>query len=245
MTAYPLNRTKISDSIYFSSVVDARYKTNRISINLFIPLQKETVSANALIPFVLRKGCADYPDFTQLNQKLYSLYGSYLDTDVRKSGDNQVIGLSITGIDNAYTLEGENIIKEMTDILFAILLRPCLPDGLFSEKELNLERQMLIDLIESEINEKRSYAIRRALETMCAGDPYGIDKYGTVEQVKSISQKELTEAYRSLIRSASIEILFVGCGNPEIALQPKKLLLICLIYLPPGLPVRLFQDMDR
>ena len=68
-------REKIGDGVHFYQVTDPKFKHNRISVNYILPLEKETVSANALIPFLLRKGSRECPDFTLLNQKLYSLNG--------------------------------------------------------------------------------------------------------------------------------------------------------------------------
>ena len=66
------------------TIHDDRFKTGRISAVLLLPLQKETAAANMILPFLLRRSCAAYPDFTMLNRRLADLYGAYLYADVRK-----------------------------------------------------------------------------------------------------------------------------------------------------------------
>lgn len=61
MEQFNCRRTRIGDGIWFNSVVDGRYKTNRISVSLILPLERETASVNALIPSVLRKGTKTAP----------------------------------------------------------------------------------------------------------------------------------------------------------------------------------------
>ena len=54
----PVNfsRQSLGNGIYFTSVIDPRFKTNRISVDLIIPLNSETVSKNAILPFLMKKG---------------------------------------------------------------------------------------------------------------------------------------------------------------------------------------------
>lgn len=41
-------REKIADGVYFNFIPDNRFKTIRITASLFLPITKETASANAL-----------------------------------------------------------------------------------------------------------------------------------------------------------------------------------------------------
>lgn len=217
--SFHLNRTAISDQVFFSSIIDKRYKTNRISVNLILPLAKETASVNALIPSLLRKGTRECPDFTELNKRLAILYGAYLGYNVTAVGDCQVMTLSAGAIDDFYALDGEPLLQQVSRLLADALLDPALENGVFRQEDVRLEKQSLIDLIESEINEKRYYALNRTVEIMCAGEPAGVNKYGYVEDVTAITPQAATDAYRRLIETARTEILFVGCGDPEPALE--------------------------
>ena len=92
----PLKTERIADGIYFHSLTDKRFKTNRISINLFTPLEKQTAAQNAVLPSLLRKRSSEYPDMLTLNHKLQSLYGAYLGGDVKKSGDVQILTFTVS-----------------------------------------------------------------------------------------------------------------------------------------------------
>ena len=208
---------QIAPGVSFNTIVDPRYKTDRISVNLMLKLDGKTASEYAVLPFILRKGYKDCPDFTQLNRRLNELYGAYLDADVRKIGDNQVLNLSIASIDDAFALDGEKMVEELSRILAGIVLSPNMPGGAFDPKEFELEKQYLIDTIESEINEKRTFAMSRAQSLLCEGEPYGESRYGTLDQAKGLTPELAAAAYSRAIRTAHVEILFVGCGAPEPA----------------------------
>ena len=215
---FNLNRKKICEGVYFTSIVEKKFKTNRISFNFLTPLNENTVSANAILPFLLERSTNEITDFTQLKRKLSSLYGASLSGDVRKIGDRQIINLSVGGIDNSFALENENVTKELSKILSSAAIKPNF-NALSDAEAYKTEQRNLIDLIESEINDKRSYTINRLIEIMFENEPYGIRKYGKSEQVSALTGEQVTKAYQELLQSAEIEIIFTGRSGHEIAMQ--------------------------
>ncbi|MBC8569435.1 EF-P 5-aminopentanol modification-associated protein YfmF [Zongyangia hominis] len=212
-----LNRTKLLDQVYFNAIRDEKFKSNRISIHLLTTLSEDTAAQNAVVPAILRKGYAGCPDFTELNRKLARLYGAMLDADVRKIGDYQIINLSIQSLDDRFTMENEAVVKECCELLCGLLLDPKTVDGAFDPTDVELEKKYLIASIQAEINEKRSYAINRCLEIMCAGSPAGIGRYGSEAKAQEITPQSAFAAYERLIRSSQIEIIFCGSGDPAPA----------------------------
>ena len=87
----------------------------------------------------------------------------------------------------------------------------------FPEEAFRLEQQYLIDTIEAEINDKRSYAAQRCTAEMGRGCRFALPRYGTVQETLSATPKEAYGRYRELIRTARIEIFFSGCGSPDYA----------------------------
>ena len=211
----PLKTEQLADGIYFHFLTDQRFKTNRISIHLFTPLQVQTAAQNAVIPALLRKRTQDYPDMIALNRKLQSLYGAYLGGDVRKAGDAQVITLAVSWLDDRFAMEGENLTAQTAELLMGTLLRPVLEDGLFSEEDLAVEKQSMLELLASELNDKRAFAVARTAEILCDGKGYGCNKYGSVETIKRLTAKQVTQAYFQILKQAQTHILFLGSGDPS------------------------------
>ena len=210
-----LSREPVGQGVFFSSVSDPKFKHNRISVRWIMPLEEESASANALVPFLLRKGCRSCPDFTQLEERLCGLYGASLGADTSKFGGYQMMGVWIQSIDNRFAIDGMDIAGESARLLADIAFDPKMgEDGLFDAKDFQLEKTFLLDAIASEINDKRGYAISRCVELMCAGEPQAIRRYGTLEQAKGVTPQDAARAYNRMMKEASIEILFVGCGDP-------------------------------
>ncbi|WP_101911038.1 EF-P 5-aminopentanol modification-associated protein YfmF [Marasmitruncus massiliensis] len=210
-------RIQLCGGVHFSSVTDPKFKHNRITANMVLPLNRDTVTNQAVVPFVLRKGSRVCPDFTQLNRRLCELYGANLSCDVSKFGGYQVLELSIYGIDDRFAMDGQSMIASCAQLLTEVLLDPNMNGGLFSEQDVELEKQQIIDTIESLINDKRAYAMSRCKSIMCEGETLAIEKYGYIEDAKRITAQSASEAYQNIMKTAQVELIFVGCGNPEIA----------------------------
>ena len=214
-----LVRETLCDGVFFSSITDSKFKHNRITVNLLTDLQEDTAADNAVVPYILRKGSAAWPDFTLLNRRLCELYGASLSCGVGKYGGRQSLELSIYGVDNRFTLDKAEVTGECAKLLADLLLRPKMEQNLFDAQEVELEKQQVIDEIESLINEKRAYALSRCRAEMCKGESLAIEKHGGLEQAKRITAEKASEAYRRLLKHAQIEIIFVGCGDPAPAKQ--------------------------
>ncbi|MBQ3987611.1 MAG: insulinase family protein [Ruminococcus sp.] len=212
-------RIRLADGVQFSAVRDSRFKTMKLSANIIVPLSAETASANALICGVLSRSCKAYPDFTALSKKLSSLYGADLNVSIRKSGDNQVLTLSASGLDDRYTLGGESVARELSQLLCGVIFEPNLKDNAFLEEEVEQERRQLLDLIDSEFNEKRIYANAQLVKYMCQNEVFGIKRYGTAEKIKEATPQSLYAAWQQLLKTAVFEILYIGDSAPDKAIE--------------------------
>ena len=214
---YPLVRESIAPGVYFSSITDKKFKHNRMSVNLIVKLDRQKVTNRAVVPFILRQGSKSCPDFAVLNQRLCDLYGASLDAGIDKFGDYQIIALGIVGIDSRFALENEEMVQQCAALLAEILLDPDITDGKFNEKNTELEKQYLLDTIDAEINDKRTYATVRCKDVMCAEELCSIKKYGYREDAMKITPESAAKAYEELLRTARMEIMFEGCGDPTLA----------------------------
>lgn len=203
-------RQQITDAVTFNTIKESRFKTMRISVTAFLPLSSATAADNALMSLVMTRSCNKYPDFTLLSRKLSALYGASLSSGFRKMGDTQALTFSISGLDDRYALGDDVISKELSQLLCDVLFDPFIIDNAFDSTECEQERRQLIDMIDSEFNEKRVYAHQRAMATMCADEAYGIARYGDRESVENATPDSLYKAWQNMLSTARFEIIFVG-----------------------------------
>ena len=237
----PLQRRAIADGVWFSCIHDPKFYHNSISVTLVTPLEEGKTSAAALAAYLLRMGSRRCRDMTELERRLADLYGAVLDADVSRHGEYQLLTFSITGADDRFALEGENISRGCAELLGEILLEPKLEGDAFPQEAFRLEQQYLIDTIEAEINDKRSYAAQRCTYEMGRGCRFAVSRYGTVQEAAAVTPAEAYRRYRELITTARIEIFFSGCGSPAYAEETFRRLFARverapLIHIPQALP---------
>ena len=193
---------------------DSRFKQNLLSIQFLRPLKEEEASLNALFPVVLLRGCESAPDLQAITKKLDDLYGAAVGVTCRKVGDYQTTGLSCNFISDRFTLD-EKLLPPMVAFLRDLLFSPLLEKGAFCKDFVDSEKKNLISAIESQLNNKRSYALARMMELMCKDDPFGTPRLGRVSQVEAVTPEVLFAHYQKVLRESPVEIFYVGEQTPE------------------------------
>ena len=170
------NKKEIVQGVTLLGVNADHFKTNEIAVSLALPLKKETASVNALLINLLSRRSKDYPNLSSLNKKLAFLYGASLSAVVSKVGESQVLKLGITSLDDKFSLDADSISLECIKLLTSLIFEPRLNDNkAFFPEDIESEKRILIEKIESEQNEKRTYVLRKAEALMFVDEPYGID----------------------------------------------------------------------
>lgn len=210
-----INRRKIADGVYFSSITDKRYKKNLISVAFSTQLSEDTATENVIVPVLLTKCNSKLPTYKAFNNKMSRLYASGVGGTAGRQYDLQTISFGAYYLDDIYALSREKMTGIMTDILIDCLTSPVTENGVFSEKFVELEKKTVIDNIETAINDKRSYAIERAMKTICKGEPASVCSYGTVEKAKLITPDSAYKAYRRMLETMPCEIICTGCSDFE------------------------------
>ncbi len=208
-----INRRKIADGVYFSSITDKRYKKNLISVAFSTQLSEETATENVIVPLLLTKCNSKLPSYKAFNNKMSRLYASGIGGTTGRQYDLQTISFGAYYLDDVYALAGEKMTEIMTDILIDCLTSPVTENGVFTAKFIELEKKTAIDNIETAINDKRSYAIERAMKTICKGEPASVCSYGTVEKAKLITPESAYKAYRRMLETMPCEIICTGCSD--------------------------------
>ena len=224
-----MTRTRLADGVYLTYLPARKFKTSLLSAQFVTPLRKETASAYALLPAVLRRGTVSYPDMGAMAAYLDRLYGARIDYTIRKKGENQCVGFVASMIDDSFTPNGEKLLEPVAALLGELICEPVTKHGRFVPSYFESEKTNLIDAIRSLINDKRDYADSRLLREMCAGEPYGISRLGDEESVEKLQPKKLYTLYKELIATARLELFYSGSASQK---RVEQALLAAFSTLP-------------
>lgn len=213
-----MNYTKqqLKEGISLHQIETNKFKTNLLSVFITTPLSRENVTLNAMIPAVLRRGSENMPTQEEISKNLEEMYGASFDCGIEKTGDNQVIKLYLETINDDFLPQNENILAEGLSKILEIAFNPLNENGKFKEEYVNIEKENLKNIIEGKIDNKAKYALDRCIEEMYKNKPYGLYRFGYIEDLEKITPKNLYDYYKKLISEAKIDI-FVSGKNIENA----------------------------
>ena len=208
---------EIKKGIKLNILQTNKFKTNLIAIMLTTKLDRENVTKNALIPAVLKRGTKTLKTQEEINKKLEEMYGASLDCGLDKTGDNQVLKFYIESVNDEFLPENsENMLKESLENLLEFVLNPYLENDGFKKEYVEQEKENLKQIIEGKIDNKARYALDRCIEEMYKNQPYGLYKYGYIEDMQNINETNLYEQYKKLINSCKIDIFVSGIVDEEL-----------------------------
>lgn len=205
------------------SLADPRFKTMRVSVNMLVPLTEKTAAAYALLPSLVSRATQQYPDYTALNCRLSELYGASLNSCVRKYGGWQSVGLSVSGIANRYAFGGEDMLEELSKLLFSVIFSPLKDaDGLFPQEGFEQEKRQLLEMKDAEYNDKMTYSHQRCEEILFQGQQAGINRCGSRQNIEALRREDLPALWEELLRTARFEIFALGDCDPDPGLFQEK-----------------------
>jgi predicted Zn-dependent peptidase len=201
-----------------NKIKSKKFVTNAIAIYLTTKLDKETITMNALIPEILKRGTENYKTQLDISKKLEDMYGAVFNFSREKVGNFFVMKFYISTLENRYLPEEKNLAQEGINLLADIVFNPLKEDGVFNAKYVEQEKENRKKEIESRKDDKDAYAYSRALEELMGDDPYGSFIYGDIEHLEKIDNKNLYEYYQKLLKECKIDVFVDGFDVDEITL---------------------------
>lgn len=214
-----MNYTEIAKGVKLLCINSDKFKTNCIRIDFCMPITDELAAQNVLSSFMSHTS-KSYKTVKAFNSKVESLYGADFDSGIMCAGEDVKLRFSIEVPDDRFSLDGRKISEDAVDFLLDIIANPNAENGTFDEENTIREIRFTLENLDAEKNDKRSYAISRLRQLMCKDEPYGIDREKLYEDVKNLNSKALFEAYKNMLKTATIVI--TACGSLDGKMLENK-----------------------
>ncbi|MBN6188658.1 insulinase family protein [Aneurinibacillus sp. BA2021] len=187
-----------------------KFKTTTVLIHIQLPLTEELVTKGALLPNVLQRGTARYPNPAELQRHLDSLYGAIFNAGVMKRGERQIIQFYLEIANEKFLADSRPLLEDGLRFIGEVLTQPLLEDGAFAKKVVELEKEALSKRIEGLVDDKMRYANQRLTEEMCKDEPYRLLAYGIREEIPQITPEALYAFYQEVLSSYPVDVYVVG-----------------------------------
>lgn len=204
---------KLNENISLTFIPMTKLKTTSVGIYIGRELKRTEASLNAVLPYVLIKGCMEAKNASEISKYLQNLYGAKLYTGVNKRGDNQFINFEGEVISDRFTPNGEKLLSSLIKLMFSVIFEPLTKDGAFLSDITEREKVNCINKIKGLINDKRRYANKRCLEEMFSGKNFSVSEYGYEDEIEKITPESLYNHYKNIIGSSVISIFISGDLN--------------------------------
>lgn len=203
-------KNQIKEGINLHVIQTQKFKTNIISIFLTLPLTRENITKESLISAVLRRGNMHYNTAEEMSIALEEMYGAGFDCGIEKTGDAHILKFYIETINEEFLPQKEDILKKALNMLCDIVFNPLIVNGAFKDDYVEMEKNNLKQIIERKIDNKGRFALERCIEEMYKDKPYGLYKYGYVEDLEGINSQSLYKTYLEIVKNAKIDIFVSG-----------------------------------
>lgn len=205
-----LYTTEIKKGINLNIIYTEKFKTDYISVKYFLPVTRQNNAASSLLPKVIMRGTAGYPDMEKISYALDDLYAAEIYPRVSSRGETQLMGFGASFLKERFSVDGTEIRGGVLSMLKEFLFRPLLEGGAFRAEYVESEKKQLIDSIRARKDNKMRYAVQRCEEIMCENEPYGIPTLGYAEDVEKITPQSLYDFYKYTLENAHCEIYYIG-----------------------------------
>ena len=187
-----------------------KYKTNTFVFRFKAPLNEETVTERALLPYVLQSATEKLPSVIRLRQYLEELYGSSLAVDVSKKGEDHIISIYVDIANEVYLHDAPPLFEKALSMLSDIVLHPATEGNGFLPSIVESEKRALLQRIEATYDDKMRYANERLIEEMCKVEPYRLSANGKKESVMSITNESLYQYYQKVLAEDEMDLYIIG-----------------------------------
>lgn len=201
--------TSLGGGISYTELYDPKFKTCSLYFRFYVKRDPKTVAENALMIDLLTNCSAEYPTLAALTLQKQSLYGASLHSSRSSVGDVQELTISAHWINDSFALDHESVTDAMLHLTLGCLLHPNTQNAAFEAESFSYCKQNLLDTIDSEINQKRSYAMQRAAEIAYAGEPAACPPYGTRASAEAATAESAYIAWQKMLTSAPLEIVAI------------------------------------
>lgn len=208
-------KQNIKDGVTLHLIINENFKTDFSVVFISIPLEKENITKNALIPAVIKNGSKKYNNYQLINEELEMLYGASFDCGLDKTGDNIVLKFYIESINDNFLPEKNENLEQVLNLLLEIVFNPLVENESFKNQYVELEKKNLELLINSVKDDKDIYSYEKCINIMYKNSGYGLSKYGNIEDLKTINSKNLYSRYKEIISKGKIDIIVSGNYEKE------------------------------
>lgn len=209
-------RKTLAKNIFLNINPIKKFRTIKIQVDFLRPLNKEETTSRRLLANVMSNSTANYPSFRAINDREMDLYGSEINVFTRNLLNFNDLAFSIEFADPNFLISGQTQVKDNLELLSEIIFKPNLVGDEFDTIAFETEkRNLMSNLISIQDNQDLVSTLGLTKLIYQNNPDRQIPIFGSIEQLKALTNEKLVEAYRDVIENDTIVINVVGNVDEE------------------------------
>lgn len=185
-----------------------RFKTVNMQIILSDEVKKEDITRRNFLSDILTYSSKKYKTKRDISIESQNLYAASIYSTSYRLGNYYNTDINLYFLNEKYS--EENMTEKSLDFLSEIIFNPNVENNKFDSASFNVIKNNMRIQIESVKEDTRKYSMIRMLENMNKDAPYSYHGFGYIEDLEKITEENLYEYYKELLRKCSIDIFVIG-----------------------------------
>lgn len=191
-------------------IKDKKFKTVGVKIIFYNDFNETNSTSYTLLTRLMTSLTKKY----NTNEKMQKITGYLYGTGISMSSSGlyrtRATNVSMNFINPKYILNDNDLYDDCFDFLNEFLFRPNVKNKAFDEKVFNEEKSILKNDIINSFNNKKTYALRQAINHMCKDEIAKVSSFGSLEEIEKITPKSLYDTYLDLINNSKKYVFIYG-----------------------------------
>lgn len=191
-------------------IKDKKFKTVGVKIIFYNDFNETNSTSYTLLTRLMTSLTKKY----NTNEKMHKITGYLYGTGISMSSSGlyktRSTNISMSFINPKYILNDNNLYDDCFDFLNEFLFRPNVKNKAFDEKMFDEEKSILKNDIINSFNNKKTYALRQAINHMCKDEIAKVSSFGSLEEIDKITPKSLYDTYLDLINNSKKYVFIYG-----------------------------------
>ena len=185
-----------------------RFKTVNMQIILSDEVKKEDITKRNFLSDILTYSSKKYKTKRDISIESQNLYAASIYSTSYRLGNYYNTDINLYFLNEKYS--EENMTEKSLDFLSEIIFNPNVENNKFDSASFNVIKNNMHIQIESVKEDTRKYSMIRMLENMSKEAPNSYHGFGYLEDLDKITEENLYEYYKELLRKCSIDIFVIG-----------------------------------
>ncbi len=214
-----MNYKKYSTLAYNLHIIKTdKFKTTMVRINFKNKIKREDITYRNLLTKVLFQSNSKYKTRRELEILTEDLYNLSLSSKNSISGNYIVTSFDSIFLNEAYTEAGYNL--KSLEFILDMIFKPNLENNMF--KYFDLSKRLVKEELDTFKDDNSKYSKQRMFEIMEPDSPLSYNTIGYLEDLDKITNKDLYDYYKNMLKSNIIDIFVIGNIDPDFIINTFK-----------------------